>query len=297
MKDKTKTAILVASSHETTQSVIVIMLHKLGYKTTFEAGSGADAEEIIKSRSRQNQGVSALLGGGAPDTVLEIDLAIIDSELNPDSGLSYLKELRKRFKPEQLPVLFIARKDKENEVELAQAASANGAIIKPFRIEAFKNEVEAILNGKKNTPVRAFSFAEQKKEPDPPARKAATAKPQTQAQAAAPQKSSGGGASFMGRIKCVEYSPDDPTTAELVDGKIDGHYHEKVDVIGGGINCYWARQAEGEEKVLLEYISNKGKPTGMKAKEISLERFMHTFYLCDESVCPIMQRLADDKVK
>ncbi|MBF0171235.1 MAG: hypothetical protein HQK87_09135, partial [Nitrospinae bacterium] len=87
------------------------------------------------------------------------------------------------------------------------------------------------------------------------------------------------------------YSTSGQVTARLVEGAINGHYHEKVNVIGGGQNCYWARQI-AEDKVQLEILSQKGRTTGMVAKAVSLERFMYTFYLCKDDRCPILIRQA-----
>jgi CheY-like chemotaxis protein len=91
--------------------------------------------------------------------------------------------------------------------------------------------------------------------------------------------------------KETAYSTDGPVTVRLPDGIINGHFHEKVNVIGGGQNCYWARQI-GEDQVQLEILSQKGTTTGMVAKSVGLERFMYTFYLCGDHNCPIIGRLA-----
>lgn len=102
-------------------------------------------------------------------------------------------------------------------------------------------------------------------------------------------KTAVGGPSFYTSSAKKKVLSDVPT-ATLIDGQINGHYHEKVDVIGGGENCYWAREVDGD-KVRLEYLSAKGTATGIEAKVIDRHEFMHSYYLCAEHGCHILKRL------
>jgi len=313
-KPKDKTRILIADSHEQSLHVIAIMLHKMGYENVFEAASRADAEMIIKQNTRSNAGMSGLLGGAAPKEVCDIDLLMLDADLAPDGGLPYLRQLRTRFKPDQLCVLFTAMRGKEEIFQIAGGSGANDFLVKPFSKDMLSIKLEVLLGSDRPPVIKSFSLGAPapapkvvKKEPvaiaEPPKVLALPAPPKPVATngsstsapvapAAAASKGTGGVA-FHGRAqKAVTFSTDGEPTAALVDGKVNGHYHEQVNVIGGGQNCYWARETKDGDKVRLEYLSFKGQPTGMEAKVITREQFMYTFVLCDEGNCPIMQRLA-----
>ncbi|MBI5815092.1 MAG: response regulator [Nitrospinae bacterium] len=327
-KPKDKTRILVADSHETSQHVITIMLHKMGYENIFEASNKAQAEAIIKQNIRSNAGMSGLLGGAAPKEVCDLDLLILDADLAPDGGLPFLKALRTRFKPDQLCVLFTAMKGKESIFQIAGPAGANDFIVKPFSKDILSIKLEVLLGSDRPPVIKSFSlgapapakkalpappppkpngevgaafpFAAEKPEPAAPVAQVAmpaTVEPRMAAKpASAPAAASRGtgGVAFHGRrvAQGPAYTTDGPPTAELVDGHINGHYHEQVNVIGGGQNCYWARETKDGDKVRVEYLSAKGTATGMEAKVVSREQFMYTFVLCRQDNCPIMKRLA-----
>ena len=303
MTNKAKSKILVADSHENSRHIMAIMLHKLGYKTVLEAADREEAERELSRNIHENTGMAGLLGGAAPKETCDIDLLILDCDLAPRTGASYLQDLRRRFKPDQLPVLLVAMKGKERDLEAASRAGANDTLIKPFTSEAFRAKLDVLLGTGKAPVIQSFSFqgstggGEAKPASDKPEPKflAAPGAPVSTGQARQNKSPAGGRSSFVGRARAVSYSTDGEPTAVLIDGKIDGHYHEKVDVIGGGQNCYWAKEVEGQDLVRLEYLSRNGRATGMLAKEIALEQFMYTFYLCEEQNCPILQRLAEER--
>lgn len=326
-KPKSSVKILIVDAHETSRHVIAIMLHKLGYATVFEAGNEAEAEEIVKKHEKDNKGLSSLLGGAAPGKICDLDLIILDHEVPPNNGMFYLAQIRRRFDAGSLPVLFTVMKGNESKLEGITAIGANDTLVKPFQLGELKSKISFLLGGGKAPVIQSFSF---KQEPKKEAKKQAPAAAPSAPPAAAapagsaspasstaeilaqhepsvpgpsfnglgaikrkqkPQRDGTGGVGFHSRGGKKKWSPDDPPTATLVDGKIDGHYHEDVDVIGGGENCYWARKVEGEDQVRLYYLSAKGKSTGMEAKVIPLDEFMHTFFLCEEYGCSLLDRL------
>ncbi|MGK7345678.1 MAG: response regulator [Candidatus Nitrospinota bacterium M3_3B_026] len=300
-KQKSKMTILVADPDETSRNVVSIMLHKLGYREIMEAVDKGEADEVIARLTRDNSGMAGLLGSSAPGETVDLDLLILDAGFSPAGGAAYLSGLRKRFKPDELPVLAIGSKDAESRLAETLDAGANHTLQKPFSRDSLRAALDSLLVPGGAPVIRSFSFAqprqEQKREkprnsPAAGDRPASTAPPK----ALMAERTASGGASFHSRQRAQKgYSTDSEPTAVLIDGKIDGHYHEKVDVIGGGVNCFWARKVDEEEIVRLEYISARGRPTGMVAKDVSLERFMYTFHLCDEGNCPILSRLAEEK--
>lgn len=304
-KPKEALKILVADSHETSLHVVAIMLHKLGYPTVLEAPLKPDAVKMLAEHTKNNSGMTGLLGSAAPKEICTLDLLIIDSDLEPGGGVAWLKELRAKFKASDLPVLFTAMKGREEFLSAATVAGANDTLVKPFTRDALGLKLDILLGGSRAPVIKSFTLGAPAKpaEKSNGAKSAATPAPEAVVQSLVVRNTGkptsaakGGGPSFHGRgAQVVSYDVSGPASAELVDGKVDGHYHEKVNVIGGGQNCYWARQIPNREEVKLEYLSNKGLPTGMEAKKITLEQFMYTFVLCDEDNCPILARLANEK--
>ncbi len=330
-KPKEKIEILLVDSHEQSRHVIAIMLHKLGYPNVKEAADAASAMKILEGYISKNSGMAGLLGNAAPKEKCDLDLMILDHDLGSDEGgIGVLANLRVRFKPDQLAVLYTAMKGKEAGLTSAASVGANDTLLKPFPLDTLKVKVEAMAGVDRPPVIQSFSLGGApakaallpKTATASPAAKvdeaeAAKAKadavaaemklpdPQSFAHTLAPylpkmvgdppeeepSASSGDRVAIVSGAKEAVYSTDGPVTARLVDGAINGHYHEKVNVIGGGQNCYWARQID-DDKVQLEILSQKGRTTGMVAKTVSLERFMYTFYLCKDDLCPILIRLA-----
>ncbi|VAX18885.1 hypothetical protein MNBD_NITROSPINAE04-2650 [hydrothermal vent metagenome] len=318
-KSRAQMKILIIDGHETSRHVIAILLHKLGFKNILEAKAKAEAEKIVEEHTRKKEGMDALVrGSGRPATVCDLDLIILDKDVPPDSGVIYLSQLRHQFDAGSLPILFTAMKDGADQFSLASSAGANDTLVKPFTHEKLLAKIEPLLGGGKAPVIQSFSFGggggaggagAKKERPKPGQTKFGTPssmspeKPAPQSDdkpsVSAPKKrkekpklkAKAGGASFQRRDAKKVFTEDDPVTATLKDGKIDAHYHVDVDVIGGGENCFWATKDDGQDMVKLYYLTAKGKSTGMLAKEVGLDEFMHTFYLCEEYGCGILDRL------
>ena len=323
-KSKEEILILIADSDQKSMHIIAILLHKLGYANVLEANDSDRAAAVIKSNSRTNYGMSGLLGGAAPKEVTDFDLIMIDADITPGGGTALIADIRKRFGKDKPAILFTAKEGMGEALAQALKAGANDTISKPFSKDMLGIKLNVLLSGEKAPKIQSFSFTPPSKTEPAPAKPKQAEQPASAAQPAAvvkppallppamapvrvpqgtsavkvngpaPVQSTKAGTSFVGRNTKKVYSTDAGPTAALVDGKIDGHYHEQVNVIGGGQNCYWARQLGEQERVRLEYLSAKGKPTGMEAKVVPLEEFMHTFVLCDEGNCHIMERLAGE---
>jgi DNA-binding NarL/FixJ family response regulator len=267
-------------------------------------------------------GMAGLLGKSALPKI-GVDLFIVDWE-TPTGGLpAFIKTIKAKYSGNYR---FLVVADKRYAAEMAQAmkAGATDCLIKPFTSSEFKEKMDNVLSAKPLT-VQSYSLSKTKEEKKPAVVTSSVSSPAWGAKPAAspsappsaatqvtpkfssappsgttqitpkfppPQASGGakgGGPSFYTSTKKKPGKGDLPT-ATLIDGAINGHYHEKVDVIGGGENCYWAREAEGD-KVRLEYLSAKGTATGVEAKVIDKEEFMFNYYLCEEYGCHILKRM------
>jgi CheY-like chemotaxis protein len=261
-------------------------------------------------------GLGGLLGKSARPK-LAVDLIIIDCESPNGRVATQIKNIKGKYAG-NFRFLVVGDNTKAADVADAFKAGATDSIIKPFGREEFTRKMENVLS---ENPITVTSFnpglgmedkkpAAQASVKSSPLVAAPPPKPQAPSVTAAPfpsARSSGivpkiqghdtdmtgkGGKdhSFYRNVSKKRTAESGDPTATLVDGKIDNHYHEKVEVVGGGENCYWAREIDGD-KVRLEYLSAKGTPTGIEAKVISREEFMHNYYLCEEYGCGILKRL------
>ncbi len=276
-------------------------------------------DQAIASSIDPYSGMAGLLGKAALPKIL-VDLIIVDWDTPTGGALKLIKTIKAKFSG-HYRFLLVAEKRHFNEMSAALKAGATDFILKPFGTSEFNEKMENVLSDKPLT-VQSFSigaasekskkvgygvnpFAVDKSTPDlpktptPPTHGGGTAhstpaapriEPRVKPKFTSPATGGGGGGASFYSSSGKKRPENAEPTATLIDGKIDGHYHEKVDVIGGGENCYWAKETENG-KVRLEYLSAKGTATGMEAKVIDRNDFMYTFYLCEEYGCNLLRRL------
>jgi len=297
------------------------LCRQLGHADVADVEAQEDFDKAVAASVDKTSGLGGLLGKSArPKT--SVDLFIIDVD-SPAGRLSTLvRSLKSQFagNPRFLVVGVSAG---AGEMAEAVRGGATDSIIKPFTREEFARKMENVLS---ENPMTVTTFAVEGTEGKPfalPVSKGlppAPAKPAPEPIPADARSSSaarrpgekdfqgvsaglpkptnegdsfgkgGSGHSFYRHTGKKRTAESGEPTASLVNGRIDGHYHEKVEVVGGGENCYWARETAGE-KVRLEYLTAKGAASGIEAKVVSREEFMHNFYLCEEYGCQILQRL------
>jgi DNA-binding response OmpR family regulator len=311
--------ILVFEKDKKCRHIIDILCRKLGHDQIVDVETQETFDEAIDSMVDKTAGLGGLLGKSARPK-LNVDLFIIDCE-SPNGRLPTLVKAIKSKYAGNLRFLIVGGAGTASELADAIRAGATDTIVKPFTREEFTTKMDNVLSENPIT-VTTFSvgggFEEKpfaapapKAEPPKPAAKveapaavasaplranernfggvAASAPPPEPADPDATGKGGKGHSFYRHTGKKRTAESGDPT-ASLVNGKIDGHYHEKVEIVGGGENCYWAREIPGE-KVRLEYITPKGAASGVEAKVISREEFMHNYFLCEEYGCHILKRL------
>ncbi|MFQ5432871.1 MAG: hypothetical protein ACE5EN_10245 [Nitrospinota bacterium] len=292
------------------------MCRKLGCTNVADLDSMKQFNAEIKNRIDAADGMAVFMGKKALPK-LTVDLFIVDWDSPPGGVVRFMRDLKSKYSG-KYQFIVVADKKHSSSLGAALKGGAYDGLIKPFMLSEFREKIEEALSGRERMVVKSFNlggavtgsqkkgysgnpFAVSKeKEPGPaagskeeaqpvklpePEPKPVTVKPAKAPPAAAPGT---GRASFYGRSGGQARS--DTVTATLKDGKIDGHYHQKVDVIGGGENCYWAREIK-DGQVRLEYLNAKGEATGMEAKKVGRDDFMHMFYLCEEHGCQILKNL------
>ena len=296
------------------------MCHKLGLVNVMAAGTKEEFDAIIKQNIDDAMAMSF---GGIPATPrVKIDAIIVDWETAEKGLVTFIKTFKQKYSG-RFGFLVLCGEKHTEKFLLASKAGANAFLKKPFSMDQLKEKLTMVLLGKSEPIVQGFNLqgastksskqgfgespfsfqqAVDKKKPalspaeaaqlESEAKKLAkgeTVGKQRVMSAEDMKKGVGSGVSFYTKGGGAR---SDKPIATLINGKIDGHYHQKVNVIGGGENCFWAKEHE-EEKVRLEYLNAQGKPTGIEAKIISRDEFMHTFFLCEEHGCSILKRLGE----
>lgn len=125
--------ILVIEDDQELNEAIVLALENDTY-TFVQCRTIADARKIMESG--------------------DISLILLDLSLPDDSGIDFVREIRKRS---QLPILLIAVSSMELDIEAGLEAGANDYITKPFRLTALRERVAVWLRGK-TTPKEHFKI-------------------------------------------------------------------------------------------------------------------------------------------
>ncbi len=313
--------ILVFDKDGKARNVIDLMCRKLGYKNIVAVENTDEFHAELKKNLDKNAGLAGLFGAKSAGPKLMFDLIIIDYD-SPSGGITKSIEALKMGYSGNFNILVVADMTHIAKLPSILNVGARDFLVKPFKFSDFKDKVDDALSGKAQV-VQSFNFggASQKSKKqgvseNPFAIKKDTPKGKLTKPVPAPESKPGpaaknvsgqvkfvdggaankitGRASFYRGNKAKVIDKSKGPTATLIDGKIDGHYHEKVQVIGGGENCYWAKEVD-DERVRLEYLNAKGKATGMEAKIITKEEFIYSFYLCEEHGCQILTNLGKFK--
>jgi DNA-binding NarL/FixJ family response regulator len=271
-------------------------------------------------------GATAVFGVKATPRI-GIDALLIDWDSVPKGMINYVKNFKSKFSGNFGIVALCPGEDNQKFI-LASKAGVNAFLIKPFKQEDLKQKLIMVLSGKSEPIVQGFNLnaasqksskqgfgsnpfafkqAVEKKKPTmsksqsdnllDAVLQASMDQPEgnkvvTKSQIVSASQLKGGVKGRASFYRGGGGKRSDTVVATLVDGKIDGHYHQKVDVVGGAENCFWAKEQEGD-MVRLEYLNAKGKPTGIEAKVIKRDIFMHSFFLCSEHGCSILKRLGE----
>jgi two-component system chemotaxis response regulator CheY len=98
----------------------------LGALVVYEAGSGVDGLEVLKSK--------------------QVDLILSDINMPSMDGLEFLRQLRAQNLAPGVPVVMITTESSEEHVKQAILSGAQGYIRKPFTAEQVKERVLPLVN-------------------------------------------------------------------------------------------------------------------------------------------------------
>lgn len=315
--------IIIFEKDAKARRIMDIMCRKAGYSDIIEVESMKTFNKVLANHVDKASGMFGLVGKSALPR-LEVGLFIIDWDSAPKGVTKLIRELKSKYSG-KYRFMVVAESQHADKASVTLGKGVSGVMIKPFKQADFSEKLGEVLSGKEPLMVKDFNLSaaaqqsnnagyginpfamgkeKEKTKPDITPKKtvvnapAMRSEPKTKTAekpvakpkpVVRPAAGAGSRHSFYNRSSQPVRRSETPT-ATLVDGKIDGHYHEKVDVIGGGENCYWAKEAENDA-VRLEYLSAKGLPTGVEAKVMEKEDFMYNFFLCEEHGCGILKRL------
>lgn len=117
--------LLAVDDEPVIRRIVKLNLGDEGY-TVFEAGTGAEALEVARTRKP--------------------DLILLDVKLPDISGVEVLRRLREESPELDCAVVFLTASAQKEEVMLGEAAGADDYIIKPFDISRLSSKVRAVLD-------------------------------------------------------------------------------------------------------------------------------------------------------
>lgn len=118
--------ILIVDDVRTVRRVLKQQLATLAFNTVTEATSGPDALARISSE--------------------EFDLVICDYHLNGIDGLHLLKKVRAHPTMWNVPFIMITSDLSETELNAAKEAGVSSYMLKPFGIDALRDNIDEVLD-------------------------------------------------------------------------------------------------------------------------------------------------------
>lgn len=120
-----RTPILVVDDYKTMVRIVRNLLHQLGFEDVDDANDGASA--LAKLRTRR------------------FGLVISDWAMEPMSGLELLQQMRADPALAPLPFIMITAENRKERIAKAEAAGADGWIVKPFTAETLRERITRVI--------------------------------------------------------------------------------------------------------------------------------------------------------
>ena len=117
--------ILIVDDYKTMLRIVRNLLKQLGFNNVEEATDGSMALQMCRT---QDYGV-----------------VISDWNMEPMTGLQFLKELRADDKLKGTPFIMVTAESKTENVIAAKQAGVNNYIVKPFNAETLKKKMIAVI--------------------------------------------------------------------------------------------------------------------------------------------------------
>ena len=275
-------------SRESARNVIS---NQLGLNDVVTATEGGEALNRVIEHTIDD-GMASLFAGKKAPKRCAINLVLLNWNINGMSACDFLKEIRKQFDKKSLPVIVMTPGDNKEDIMKAVGAGANNFIITPINSETLNRKMAEVLEKPAVVEAKTPQQSQSKQSQTTGVSWYGKIEPKSKEKKVKEESARLIGA-FYEKPKTSQVNQESKGEAQTIDisQKIDGHYHEEVNVVGGGTNCYWARDVEGKDMINLEYVSAKGRPSGIQVKVIPKSEFASKYKLCTDDTCPILKRL------
>ncbi len=121
--------VLVVDDSPTIRKMVSFSLKKMfNVETVFEAGDGLEALDVLGKE-------------GA------VDFVICDINMPNMNGLEFLKKVKSLDEFKDIPIIMLTTEGREEDRQRALKMGADGYVVKPFKPEKLKKEIEKVLGG------------------------------------------------------------------------------------------------------------------------------------------------------
>ncbi|MDX1949530.1 MAG: response regulator [Rickettsiales bacterium] len=117
--------ILIVDDYKTMLKIERNLLNQLGFNNIDEATDGEMAWGMMQEK--------------------EYKLILSDWNMEPLSGLDFLKRVRASEKFSKMPFIMVTAETKAENVLIAKQAGVNNYIVKPFNLQTLKMKMEAVI--------------------------------------------------------------------------------------------------------------------------------------------------------
>ncbi len=117
--------ILIVDDYKTMLRIVRNLLKQLGFNNVEEATDGSMALQMCRTQ--------------------DFGLVISDWNMEPMTGLQFLKELRADERLKATPFIMVTAESKTENVIAAKQAGVNNYIVKPFNAETLKKKMTAVI--------------------------------------------------------------------------------------------------------------------------------------------------------
>jgi two-component system chemotaxis response regulator CheY len=118
-------SILIVDDYKTMLRIVRNLLKQLGFNNVEEATDGSMALQMCRTQ--------------------DYGLVISDWNMEPMTGLQFLKELRADERLKGTPFIMVTAESKTENVIAAKQAGVNNYIVKPFNAETLKKKMIAVI--------------------------------------------------------------------------------------------------------------------------------------------------------
>ena len=118
--------IMIVDDYATMLRILRNLLKQLEFGNVDDASDGEDALRKLKTNG-------------------PYDLIISDWNMQPMTGIQFLKQVRADDKMKHIPFIMITAESKAENVVAAKQAGVSNYIVKPFNAETLKDKIEKVL--------------------------------------------------------------------------------------------------------------------------------------------------------